>query len=324
MSYLSTLNISQLQDFEEIVKLWTIRIDEKGQEFKRKYLTFYKKIIVMMLNPLFKEITDTAPWLIEEDSMAAGAAAYIGIFIFRIIYKIPRSCDLDEKIDIAIIMIYLTADFFLDNKQTLQEDKNNLKRVLKEQPAEIPDYLHPHARVVYSNFLFLTNNNEYAKDALLYAWKEEVESEKQLDDTAAIKELWNISAEKGAATVIMTSKILTGKELPNCWILGAVTQWIDDLCDIKLDRVDGIHTAATKYIDIGEYDNYVYRIASEINRLDNSLWPLKSIFMTIICSVTKYSNDSSYELKNLIGHYSMFENKYNFDTFISKLFDSFE
>lgn len=311
---LSNLSLEELEELHTIVKKWGIYSNDNDFSIiKDKFFPDIRKVFIDFNAPVFRRINEY-PWLIKDEVMASASAAFLGIMLFRLIYKIPRK-EGDLDIDISIIMIYLTSDHVLDDKSSNNELKKNLKQVLNDRPDYIPENLDDKVKAVYKEFLFLTSRSKYAEEALLEAWDKEVESEKQHYETD-LKKLWDISARKGGACTIMTAKILTGEVFEDCYRLGAVTQWMDDLCDMKIDLDEGIKTCATESANIGELDRYIYDIFIEMSKLGERFWIIKILFTLIICSLVDRREHISIELKNLIVKYTIF-NKIVYEDWIN-------
>lgn len=307
---LSRLSLKELERLHAIVKKWGIYSDEKEFErFKDSIMPDARSIFSFINKPIFDKIKNECPWLLNDDAMASASAAFIGVIIFRIIYNIPRN-EADLDIDISIIMIYLTADHVLDDNNSSDLMKNDLKQLLRERPDTIPEHLDKEVKAVYKEFLFLTSKSPYAEEALLEAWGQELESEKQHYESD-IKKLWDISCKKGGACTIMTCKILRGAVYEDCYELGAITQLIDDLCDMKIDIKENIKTCATELSKINELDRYIYDIFVMIDALSDKFWILKILFTLILCSLAKRREAVSSEVKNIICKYTIFDKSYD-------------
>jgi hypothetical protein len=277
-------------------------------------------IINILSVPIWEEIRINLPWMYTHpykkiEILTSATSAYVGLLFYRIINRIKID---DTQSDKDIVTLYLISDFILDDSNVSKHTKIELKRCV--ECRRISPYPHVNKLtqddkvrdlVIVLDRLLL---KEYNRDAIYEAWDSEIASTKQLE-CLDFDTLWDISAKKGHKTIKMAACIINkGVDLPSSYLIGSITQFMDDLMDFQRDKDDNINTAVTVSINDDNLDYYVYRLLEEINKCDIPEFQL--LFTQAVCLLSINNKHTSRELVNIMSVHLLYNTNKNLEDII--------
>ena len=332
---LSDLSLSELNETRLILSKWSLKKDsEIGKnianavncnETSEKYKAFFKLCTKDIINAVEKRL----PWLynhpkLKYESLAGACVAFFGLIVYRTMINFPRRegrMDKDKELDINLVLLYLGADFLLDDSEVDESTKRELVRCIDEEEKTSNDH---RVQSVLDIMYKLFEDEPLSREGIMDAWESEKMAEKQkrrlADEDGAFEILWDISGDKGYKTVLMANKIInSGQDLPQSKIVGFVTQHVDDLVDHATDKAAGINTAVTILMKEDKcLDKYLYRVLREISGMTEI--PLLGItYVQIVCNCGTNNPYASVEMRRLLGDFLLFNRYRQFEKFIEYL-----
>lgn len=333
---LSDLSVSELNETRLILSKWSIKRDSdigkkianvvNCNETSEKYKAFFKLCTQDIINAVEKHL----PWLynhpkLKYESLAGACVAFFGLIVYRIMVNFPRRegrMDEDKELDINLVLLYLGADFLLDDSEVDESTKRELVRCIDDGETTSDDY---RVQSVLDIMYKLFEDEPLSRDGIMEAWESEKRAERQkrglaTDDDDAFDTLWDISGDKGYKTVLMANKIInSGQDLPQSKIVGFVTQHVDDLVDHATDKAAGINTAVTILMKKDKcLDKYLHRVLREISEMTEIPF-LGIAYVQIVCNCGSNNPYASTEMRRLLGDFLIFSRYRQFEKFIEYL-----
>ncbi|RFS21911.1 hypothetical protein DVR12_14765 [Chitinophaga silvatica] len=232
--------------------------------------------------------TDTAKKIVNAYSI------YLPMVIDAFTQVDGRHTSLDEKKRILQYFVCSTTfDDFTDNNELTQEQLNEISFGYSAyQPQTVQERLFLYCHVKLKQFVKDQTGYSHATHALFQA---QVDSGKQTDPTIPDDELFRITIEKGAYSVLLCSFYMEDGMLSDrwqeCWFqLGAIIQLTNDLFDIWKDVRDGFQTLPVRTKDADQlyltFTEMVDKLEGLIDNLpvpDSRKWKFRMNMMSI-CS----------------------------------------
>lgn len=332
---LSDLDLNELNETRLILSKWSIKRDsEIGKVVARvvncdetsgKYKEFFK----LCTRDIIEAVEKRLPWLynhpkLKYESLAGACVAFFGLIVYRIMINFPRRegrMDEDKELDINLVLLYLGADFLLDDSEVDESTKRELVRCIDKGEKRSND---ERVQSVLDIMYRLFEDEPLSRDGIMDAWESEKRAERQKRSIESCEDpfevLWDISGDKGYKTVLMANKIInSGQDLPQSKIVGNVTQHVDDLVDHATDKAASINTAVTILMKEGKcLDKYLYRVLREISEMTEI--PLLGIaYVQIVCNCGANNSYTSAEMRRLLGDFLIFSRYRQFEKFIEYL-----
>ena len=328
MNKISTLSIKKIREIIAILNKDPLNLCISSKEIK-EYDCMYKKIYASICDPIWSMMKIKTPWLLKNNEAVTSASiSYIGLLAWRIVLGLKRDEENGEMLDYNIILLYLACDYILDDKTinngVKKEMECRLEKFIQEDVFDEDEDVKKNGDYRVNDLMLIVQDTlrlePKSRKSLISAWVAEKNSVKQLSVTS-FEKLWNLSSEKGFRTVEMAAKILNkGEDLPNSFILGSVTQHVDDLVDYASDKLEGINTAATICMEDGKcLDYYLYRCLKEIDTIPDDMWPFRMLNIQIVSSCGFFNPYTSNELKNILYNKIIIKEKYNLENFVKNL-----
>jgi len=308
------LTCDELKEIETICNKWLCPKDDNLKPKKLNIL--YDSLKTTDFTPVVKAFTDrlrTIPWKFSKSEEVSGSICFFGGVMTSVL-----NYGYIEEIEglFTFAVCYMLIDHFLDNSEINDVDKIKCIKEIYSFIVSGEKNNNLMVTAVGDRYLDLIKRVPKSREYFIKLFQSELKGVVvQKSTNLSREEYLKAAEEKGGMTSLCIASIINleieengNYENDDSYRYGKITQFVDDLLDIKDDKAEGIYTLARYDLKNGNMNKYIYETIKDIDKLSPVYNVFKIILLSgIILGVHDNPGSVSDSLTSIIQKYNIYE-----------------
>lgn len=310
------LTSDELNEIEIICNKWLWSKSDNLNSTRLNILyDYFKKADFTSVIKAFSDRLKTVPWKFSKSEEVSGSICFFGGVMTSIL-----NYGYIEEIEglFTFAVCYMLIDHFLDNSEITNEDKVKCIKEIYSFIVSGEKNENLMVKAVGDRYLDLIKRVPKSREFFIKLFQSELKGVLVQKSTKLSREEYLKAAEeKGGMTALCIASIIGlnikeengNYENDDSYRYGKITQYVDDLLDIKDDTAEGIYTLTRYDLEKKNLDRYIYETIKEIDILSPIYNVFKIILLSgIILGVHDNPGSVSDSLNKIIQKYNIYEN----------------